>query len=403
MSDEKPSLDAIEVDCGLPNGILRFSTPDELLKWNDREFIFWEKNIYDDGYPYLQEIRKTHQILYKKISDGAKEWDNRIQDGYTPQDIRQFCSSWAADIQSFVLRNHFPLSTSTNASFLIELKKKTDNTVAVGAFCALTQQILLKNDVEPQIIAGMFEAFLYQKGIDWSAKAQLESLDTLRTQYLDQINTLQERQKAIETKNTEMSSRFGNELKKGKESLQKLLTDKTNELNAMANSHKTEMKNVEKTYDQKLALQKPVEYWKEKEIHHAKLSKYFGFTTLATAIVIAIAYGFLVHWAFGNLSSTENPKHWQIAILLVVAFFAVWLLRILIRLFFSHQHLATDAAERKTMILTYIAMSREGGEFTHDDKKLILQHLFRAASDGIVKDDAAPASVLEFFTRGGGK
>ena len=75
------------------------------------------------------------------------------------------------------------------------------------------------------------------------------------------------------------------------------------------------------------------------------------------------------------------------------------MIRILVRMFLSNLHLATDAAERRTMILTYLSMSREGAEFTKDDKKLIVQHLFRSASDGLVKDDAAPPTIFEMLTR----
>ena len=51
------------------------------------------------------------------------------------------------------------------------------------------------------------------------------------------------------------------------------------------------------------------------------------------------------------------------------------------------------------MIQTYLSMSREGTEFKAEDRKLILEHLFRSASDGLVKDDAAPPSVAEVITR----
>lgn len=51
------------------------------------------------------------------------------------------------------------------------------------------------------------------------------------------------------------------------------------------------------------------------------------------------------------------------------------------------------------MILTYLALSREGADVGPEDKKLILQHLFRTASDGLVKDDATPPGLWEILTR----
>jgi hypothetical protein len=51
------------------------------------------------------------------------------------------------------------------------------------------------------------------------------------------------------------------------------------------------------------------------------------------------------------------------------------------------------------MIQTYLSMSGEGTEFKADDRKLILDHVFRSASDGLVKDDAAPPSIIEVITK----
>jgi len=44
-------------------------------------------------------------------------------------------------------------------------------------------------------------------------------------------------------------------------------------------------------------------------------------------------------------------------------------------------------------------MAREGSAFEPEDKTLIVQHLFRSASDGLVKDDAAPPSLWSIFQK----
>ena len=125
------------------------------------------------------------------------------------------------------------------------------------------------------------------------------------------------------------------------------------------------------------------------------------FGAVASVSVLAAGGGlsWLAHWALAGLSPNENPKHWQMGVLLLGAFFAVWLVRIFVRMLFSHLHLATDAAERRMMILTYLSMSRQGTQFAAEDQKLIVQHIFRSASDGLVKDDAAPPSIFEMMTR----
>jgi Family of unknown function (DUF6161) len=68
-------------------------------------------------------------------------------------------------------------------------------------------------------------------------------------------------------------------------------------------------------------------------------------------------------------------------------------------MFLSHLHLSTDAAERVVMVKTYLSLL-EGDHLSGDeDRQLILQALFRPASDGIVKDEGLPPSAFEFLTR----
>jgi hypothetical protein len=76
-------------------------------------------------------------------------------------------------------------------------------------------------------------------------------------------------------------------------------------------------------------------------------------------------------------------------------------LRIIVRLFLSQVHLAADAAERMTMVQTYLSLKEGGSTFKDDDLRLILGALFRPTSDGIVKDDGLPWGALEYLTRDG--
>lgn len=74
-----------------------------------------------------------------------------------------------------------------------------------------------------------------------------------------------------------------------------------------------------------------------------------------------------------------------------------WLLRQLLRAFLSERHLGLDAAERLTMLDTWIHMS--GAEqLSRDTQLVVAQALFRPSSP-ISSDDAAPNAMLESFLR----
>lgn len=69
---------------------------------------------------------------------------------------------------------------------------------------------------------------------------------------------------------------------------------------------------------------------------------------------------------------------------------AVWITRILTRLYLSEHHLAIDAEFRSTMAETFLALIEEGA-IENKQMEQVLAALFRPASDGLVKDDAAPS------------
>jgi hypothetical protein len=60
---------------------------------------------------------------------------------------------------------------------------------------------------------------------------------------------------------------------------------------------------------------------------------------------------------------------------------------VLLRIYLGDQHISNDAAERKTMIMTFLALQK-GNVVKPEDRNLILTALFRPGADGIVKEEA---------------
>jgi hypothetical protein len=116
------------------------------------------------------------------------------------------------------------------------------------------------------------------------------------------------------------------------------------------------------------------------------------------AIMCSLAY-----WTLLHAGNDGKPEAWRVAFAGLLGVIGVWAVRLFVRMFLSHSHLATDAAERVTMVKTYLALLEGDKLPSDDDRKLILQALFRPASDGIVKDEGLPHPVLEALTRLGGR
>lgn len=377
-----------EFKIGEQASLIRIKTPDELTSWYTQEFQKWN---------WLQNtsIGNFFQAAYNLQRDFGgvvQQWRN------PSNNLSQIHSQIQSCFQQFQ-NNSILYSGSPEGIFVLDVKDRLGVVAGAAAYVTMTNQNFSNQIQNPLIIEGVIEGFLYKREIDWTASAHQEVLNRLKSQYTGNISHQSKRFEEIEKQNDTLNATFEEALKTKELLLDTLHENQKQEFEKLIEQHEKNLQAIEKAYDQKLALQKPVQYWKTKEEHHGKYTIIFGIASLVTLIVLGIALGLLVHWAFGDLKPTDNPKHWQIGVVAVTVFFSVWIIRMLIRLFLSHHHLSTDAAERRMMILTYLSMIREGTEFSPEDRTQMIQSIFKSASDGLVKDDGAPPAVFEWLTR----
>ena len=181
---------------------------------------------------------------------------------------------------------------------------------------------------------------------------------------------------------------------------------------AKANGFEAEMQNLKDAYDKHMSLAAPVEYWETKQKRHFN---WMVVTGLVTAVGM-VAAGVLLHCELAAVaqqatSTTTSTKEgvvgvlsaiatWRLGSFLLLATLAFWVLRLLVRIFLSNLHLENDAAERVTMVKTYLALIRDG-KLSSDSENLkaVLAALFRPTGDGIVKDEGIPPNMLELLTK----
>lgn len=106
--------------------------------------------------------------------------------------------------------------------------------------------------------------------------------------------------------------------------------------------------------------------------------------------------------ALGDTTQNKAPVALYVVIsggLLLLSTIAFWVGRLLTKLYLSEHHLRNDAEERAVMTTTYLALINEAAA-SDTDRQIILNALFRATPDGIVKDEGpTDASVQGLLTK----
>lgn len=173
--------------------------------------------------------------------------------------------------------------------------------------------------------------------------------------------------------------------------------------NGVVKEHEDRMASIEAVFREKMTLRGPVEYWSKRQGHHKRFGVIFGALSFFLIVFGGGALAILAAQMFSTIPANGSPKTWQVTTLIVVAVFLTWAIRLIIRLFLSHSHLETDAAERVVMTQTYLALLEEDRLTEEKDRSLVLSALFRPASDGMVKEENIPHPMLDAITKLSGK
>lgn len=388
----KPTL---VLELGEKGGHLEFEQPGEVQQWFDAEQVKWH---------WMSQIHET--------SSASNQFTN------IRQVAAQFIQQWtqhqsdpdAAQSSINALKNHFEsavpaqslwLSSSPTGAFILRLKDERHQLVAAGAYLALGGVYNSQSQqMQPLILEGIIEGFLYKREIDWTASAHREALEKLKQQYSRNLAEQKRKLQELEKENDSLNVKFDGALEAKAKLLDGLHVSQGEAFEQLIEKHENNLKAIENAYDQKLALLKPVKYWNARNKSHGSKARSFAIASGVVGVIVLGLLGGLAYKIFLDVPTGEKPQVWQVGVFSVAAFFGIWLERILVRLFISNMHLATDAEERVTMLQTYLSIIREGSEFAPEDKKLILERLFHPAADGLVKDDAAPPSPLEILSRG---
>lgn len=154
------------------------------------------------------------------------------------------------------------------------------------------------------------------------------------------------------------------------------------------------------TYANLIPNNEASKYWEAMQAEYELSRRRWGIASLvyfagAIAALVGLAIPTLGH----VLKHPDELHLWLIGWTIITVGLLFWPLRIILRTYLSAHHLMLDASHRKLLINTYLAMLKFGHAIPDDQRTYFLESIFRPASDGIVRDDAAPLSTLEQILR----
>lgn len=394
------------LDLGENGGYLAPTNYEDLIRWiqTEQHFWTWIQQRHYGGHENPQ--REAMSRLGEALS-AAQQSQQHIQSNvqHSKQQL-EFCRD---RLQQAFMHHRLPHS-STPMAKRVEAYRKDAGDQAASYFLAVNMATGSgQHQIQAQDFAawrGMFDGLMERFQVSQSAakgrKAAAEqSLDQLRAKTEALLGEKTAAFDELHREYQQLANGIRTRAEEQKDAFQASEDSRSNEFEVLTQAHKEEMEKLRKKLLEDLALRAPVEYWQGKRKGHFTWAWVTGVASFVGIGGAAFGLGWQIHVLLNKTPVNTAPETWRLAVLALVGVFTVWALRLVVRMFLSHLHLLTDAGERVVMVQTYLSLL-EGDHLTSkEDRQLILQALFRPASDGIVKDEGVPFSLAEALTRSG--
>lgn len=404
MSEETEELIKLKrITIKTETGSKWFDEPEKLLAWVQQQRQLYAFHVQQSQRYQIHQLFTTFDQswnhLQKQVTDGLKRFKND-PDNYNNR-VEQFSNSFNSFLDSKKL-------FTEEASFYQFIKRQAAKSDEFGLAAIAAVFDVNVSPIDRKMYQGLQEADAYISGNQDRVKDEADSLQMLKERW-DEEQTSQrdtwvsEYQVKIDEATRQnlkvdgLISDWQDQTETQTADLESHKEQFQAKFDAELQSAKTDLENLTKTYDDNLALHASVRYWGIQQKSHNTKAKNFAIALgVATVIVLATIILFSIYGLDKPFKEVAVSRFITAA---AITTFGIWIIKIVGNIFMSHLHLATDAQERRTMIHTYLALTRKGQGPKDEDRQLILQTLFRPSTTDMVKNDQGPTQLVDMINR----
>ena len=298
--------------------------------------------------------------------------------------------------------SQYPLLFNTpEVEFLLKVNKDTPQYFSSSYHTLIHKTISNYSDLNSFFGALLVYEFSMKDftSITERKNSERKSINSLRTEFENYLN---ESEKTLVDHLSNSNSDYNEYIKKidtlknDKEEEFKLWFDKTKDEDwKVWFEEKTQhLTNLEETYESKLKLEKPAEYWEKKSnIYKDQASTAKKYLIILISITIVFLTSILLiapSWIFTNVFNGNELAvfRWSLIFIVLISIIA-FSIKALTKYMFSSYHLARDAEERHTLTFFYLSLLKDT-EVKDEERQMILQSLFSRTDTGLLKEDSSP-------------
>lgn len=381
-------------------GPIRLRTKEDVQSWQQKEAEFW-------GWLFKYQ----NSGFFGSIENFRNRWSRINKTEVSPDTVRSILQEFTSGIPIRKNGRETPSkcfhSRSVKAQAVNKVKESHGELAALGAllFALEADFTSLNNGFLPQaILLGAFQYTLIYQGISSeTTEVAFNALEGVRNRAQQKFDALEQKSEKLISSLEERAEGFD----RARDVLKRYASSRWSAFKTKSEKDVDaaiqKIHNTDELFKRHMEIKAPVQYWRDKKDEHLRGKKKYSswlavFAPLSLSCTFALILGFpaIMMW----VGYPQTVWHYiSIPFLLVWTTTIFWAGRVLVRLFLSEHHLASDAEERAVMAKTYLALVNED-KADKEDRNIVLATLFRHSTDGIVKDDAAPSWTPQSFMTG---
>lgn len=151
------------------------------------------------------------------------------------------------------------------------------------------------------------------------------------------------------------------------------------------------IKILEDTYKNKLQLEAPETLWKERSKNYKINNRYWMVSLAVFIIALILSAGSLLVSVHDYLKGTlkDIPFISQSFVYVALISFLIYLVRVMIKIIISNQHMAMEYEQKEALTRFYQALVYDSKEVEKEERLIIFNALFSKTDTGLVKTDNA--------------
>lgn len=257
------------------------------------------------------------------------------------------------------------------------------------------------NDSSKQILAMKFLLFK----TDHHSSTRLKRDYSAKTIYQETNKNINESLLAI----TKEKEDFINYMSEQKENYNNWFEDTSDKMDNFILNHSNELSNLERTYEEKLKIEKPAEFMLEQANKYRNSFYWWCLAIVLLAIFLIILLAVIVspQVTFNDklitvsVLSKDMPVYSSIILLAMISL-VVYILRIFIKMAVSSKHLMEEYKQKYSLTYFYLSLINNGNIKDENAQNIILTSLFTKADTGLIKNDGSnefDKTILSLLTR----